>query len=154
MVYARRQSTRRGTFGVRSSAKIAADLREAIGRIARFSIVGVLNTIIDIGVFFVLVWWVEMPLIPANLLAFGAAVANSYVFNRSWTFKASIVAASTGHVSRFVLLSGVGVLIATGALWLLQQVGFAIPAAKLLSIGVGMTWNYLTMRHLVFSPGR
>jgi putative flippase GtrA len=134
--------------------RITLERRAAVGRVARFSAVGVLNTLIDVGVFVALVWWVRMPIVPANLLAFAAALANSYVLNRSWTFRDSRAAASPENVARFVLFSCVGALIATGALWLLRQAGLPVLAAKLLSVLVGMTWNYLTMRHLVFTTPR
>jgi putative flippase GtrA len=128
--------------------------RHGILRIGRFSIVGVLNTLVDLTVFLLLVELVSMPVVPANLLAFSVALANSYVLNRLWTFHDSGTAPSLGNVSRFVLFNACGALLATAALALLVGLGLPTLAAKLLSIVVSMAWNYLTMRHFVFRPGR
>ena len=63
--------------------------RHGLLRIGRFSIVGVLNTLVDLAVFMLLVKLLSVPLVPANLLAFAVALANSYVLNRLWTFRDS-----------------------------------------------------------------
>jgi putative flippase GtrA len=125
-----------------------------IPRIGRFSIVGGLNTLVDLAVFLLLVKLFSVPLVPANLLAFAVALANSYLLNRLWTFHDSATATSLGTISRFVLFNICGALLATAALALLAALGLPVLAAKLLAIAVSMAWNYLTMRHFVFRPGR
>jgi putative flippase GtrA len=136
------------------ASKLAGYAQGRVGRVARFSVVGAMNTLIDLVVFLALVWWLAVPVVPANLLAFGVALANSYILNRSWTFRDAGTVVSTGNVLRFVLFSCLGAAIATAALWLLSRLGLATLAAKLLSVCVGMCWNYLTMRHLVFAKPR
>ena len=126
----------------------------SLGRVLRFSAVGLLNTSIDMVVFLGLVWGLGVPVVPANLAAFGVALANSYVLNRSWTFRDTGTQVSSGNIARFVASSSIGAGLATTALWLLLRLGLPTLAAKLLSIVVGMTWNYLAMRHLVFAPRR
>lgn len=121
-------------------------------RIGRFSIVGVLNTLVDLGVFLLLVKVFSMPVVPANLLAFGVSLANSYLLNRFWTFHDSGTPHSVGNIARFLAFNSTGALLATAALSALVTLGVPVLVAKLLSIGVSMTWNYLTMRHFVFRP--
>ena len=123
-------------------------------RVGRFSIVGVLNTLVDLSVFLVLVSAVGMPLVPANLVAFVAALSNSYVLNRSWTFRDREAPASAGSIAQFVIFCTAGAGLATGVLWLLTQFGLPILVGKLLSILASMSWNYLTMQHFVFGPRR
>lgn len=51
-----------------------------------FAAVGVVNSVIDFGVFWVAVQYFAMPLIPANVLAWVIAVSNSYAMNSFITF--------------------------------------------------------------------
>ncbi len=119
-------------------------------RLGRFSVVGALNTLIDIAVFMLLVKVFSLPVVPANLLAFSVALANSYILNRLWTFHDSTAPHSVGNIFRFVLFNTAAALLATATLAALVTLNLPILAAKVLSIGVSMTWNYLTMRYLVF----
>lgn len=52
----------------------------------RFAIVGICNTFIDFGLFFTLYEFFGWSVIPANILAFSAAVTNSYLLNKYWSF--------------------------------------------------------------------
>lgn len=128
--------------------------RADVLRVGRFSIVGVLNTLIDLSVFLMLVTAVGMPLVPANLVAFAVALTNSYALNRSWTFRDRAEPARAGGFAQFVMFCTVGAGFATGVLWLLTQLAVPILIGKLFSIVVNMTWNYLTMRHFVFKARR
>lgn len=123
-------------------------------RITRFSLVGVLNTGVDLAAFYVLFSLVGLPLIAANLLAFLVALANSFVFNRFWTFGSRFSGSLLAGALRFCLGNLLGALLGTGALWALHALGFEVMAAKLLSIGVSMIWNYLFMRTFVFETVR
>ena len=51
-----------------------------------FAAVGVVNSVIDFGVFWIAVQYFAMPLIPANVLAWVIAVSNSYAMNSFITF--------------------------------------------------------------------
>jgi putative flippase GtrA len=51
-----------------------------------FAAVGVVNSVIDFGVFWIAVQYFAMPLIPANVLAWVIAVSNSYALNSFITF--------------------------------------------------------------------
>ena len=121
-------------------------------RVGRFSVVGILNTLVDVAVFITLVKLFAVPLVAANLFAFAVALANSYVLNRLWTFGDSAAPHDLVTLSRFLSCNVAGALLATAALSLLARLGLPVLAAKALSIAVSMVWNYLTMRHLVFRP--
>ena len=51
-----------------------------------FAAVGVVNSAIDFGVFWVAVQYFGAPLVPANVLSWLVAVSNSYVLNSFVTF--------------------------------------------------------------------
>ena len=98
-----------------------------------FALVGVVNTLVDYGIFLGGYYVLKLPLIPANLLAWLVAVSGSYVMNSFITF-----AAESGRKLRWrsygaFLASGVaGVLVNTttlvvASLWLSVPIANKIP---------------------------
>ena len=55
-------------------------------RFVKFALVGLSNTAITFAVFNVLVRWLGLPLLAASALGWIAGLANSFVWNRAWTF--------------------------------------------------------------------
>ena len=60
--------------------------RALILKAASFATVGVINTLIDFGVFWIAVQYFGVPLIPANVLSWLVAISNSFVMNSLITF--------------------------------------------------------------------
>jgi putative flippase GtrA len=53
----------------------------------RFAIVGVSNTLIDVGVFSLLAIGLSVLPAAANVVSYAVGTANSWVLNRCWTFR-------------------------------------------------------------------
>lgn len=62
-------------------------LRARIHEFFKFSIVGVINTLVDFGLFTFLTGLVKLDPTLSHVLSYSCGVANSYFFNRRWTFK-------------------------------------------------------------------
>jgi putative flippase GtrA len=60
--------------------------RALILKAMSFASVGVVNSLIDFGVFWVAVQYFGAPIVPANVLSWLVAVSNSYVLNSFITF--------------------------------------------------------------------
>lgn len=60
--------------------------RESAGQFARVTIIGVFNSIVDFGLFNLLHYGIDIPLLVAGALAFLAGAFGSYFLNRYWTF--------------------------------------------------------------------
>lgn len=60
-------------------------MNKRLAEIIKFSMVGALNTGIDMAVFAVLVTF-GVPIIPAQFVSYGCGIANSYMLNKYWTF--------------------------------------------------------------------
>ncbi len=121
-----------------------------MGRVAKFGIVGVLNTSIDLGLFTVLHFWLGMAPLSANTISYGSGILNSFCLNKFWTF--SDRRASRRVPFQFPLFLGLN-LAALGlsnlTLWLLDP-WLGTFAAKVASIGVTFMWNYISSTVLVF----
>ena len=114
----------------------------------RFCIVGGINTAIDLAVFSLLFYGLDFPLLAANAIGFSAAVINSYLLNKFWTF-GDASSHSVVKIAGFVLISTVGLAISSMVIWLLA--GHIGPLlAKIAAIAMTIIWNYTASRMLVF----
>lgn len=125
--------------------------RAHLTRWFRFGVTGGINTAIDLSVFALCRYVLELGLLVSNTLAFSAAVINSFVMNKRWTFgDARAGHALWGVALRFLLFTLAGLGLANGSIWLAAQV---MPdfLAKCVSVAVTMVWNYATYRRFVFT---
>ena len=54
---------------------------------AKFAVVGVVNTLIDYGVFALLAQVLFVNVYLAQVISYSCGILNSYIWNRSWTFR-------------------------------------------------------------------
>jgi putative flippase GtrA len=120
---------------------------------ASFAVIGILNSLIDLGVFLAAYNIFNLSLIPANIVAWMVAVSGSYIMNCFITF-----AAESGRLLRwraygaFVLSGVAGVLTNTTAL-VVASYWMPVLAAKILAIGASFIVNF-SLSHLVVFRSR
>jgi putative flippase GtrA len=115
-----------------------------------FALVGVVNTLIDLGIFLIAYSWLGLALVPANLLAWIVAVSASYVMNSYITF-----AAESGRQLRWrsygaFVVSGVAGVIANTAVLVVASFWVPVLAAKLLAILASFVVNFSLSHFVVF----
>jgi putative flippase GtrA len=127
--------------------------------ILRFGLVGVANTGIDLGLYFLL-QASGSPVLLANLISTTAGLTFSFVANRLFTFRARPAGGSAvRQMLLFLVCTGIGLwvvqpLVLVGMGRLLE--GFAtlgdlrILIAKLAAIAIGMVWNWTLYNKVVF----
>jgi putative flippase GtrA len=125
------------------------------GQVVRFGIVGALNTLVDFGLFNVLFHFVGLPLLVANSLSVAAGIANSFIWNKHWTFSAGGRAGWKREVVIFVLVSVIGLLLNNAGIYVLTRLSgnmgvLALNLQKLAASAVSMTWNFLGYRLIAF----
>ena len=92
----------------------------SLWQMARFAIVGVLNTTIDVVTLNILLWY--FPTHNANLLlgynsiAYTLGALNSFGLNKYWTFRQR-QAITGGELLRFVVVNILGILCNDGLIW-------------------------------------
>lgn len=137
-------------------------MRKHAQHVLRFSLVGVVNTLVDFFVYLVLAW-AGVPPFVANLISTSCGLLTSYFGNRYFTFKVHPTGRRSAalQLAKFILVTGVG-------LWIIQPLviwgaaavlaGFhpteilhiAIPKAA--AIAVALVWNFLMFKAVVFRP--
>ena len=113
----------------------------------RFAIVGVSNTLVDFIVFFLLEGLIG-PI--AQIAGYAAGTANSYYWNRRWTFKTD-QPRQKGELTRFLIVN-LTVALLTTALLTLLNLFMPVWAAKALVTVPGMALNYMLSKVWVFRP--
>ena len=92
-------------------------LNEDIVRFLKFGIVGVLNTLVNWIIFFILNT-LGMYYIFSNIIAYSISTIHSYLWNTLWVFKYKDNA-STDTTFKFITLNVVGLLLNTVILYIL-----------------------------------
>ncbi|MEG1874057.1 MAG: GtrA family protein [Angelakisella sp.] len=116
----------------------------------RFAIVGVANTLLDMGVFALLAQLLGWNVYLSQVVSYSVGTLNSYIWNRSWTFGSSQRFWSPALV-KFLLLSVAMLLLSTGLLWLFyDQLGLHKLVAKGASVIITMVVNFVINRLWVF----
>jgi len=114
-----------------------------------FCTIGVVNTVVDFAVFFLAIELLGADKITANVLAWFFAVQLSYVLNSRLTFTQAAHQLNFKALGKFMLSGIVGMVVATLALLLLSQF-MHLMLAKLVSIFIGLVFNFSLAKYFVF----
>jgi putative flippase GtrA len=123
----------------------------------RFALVGGINTVIDFGILFSLVY-LGLDKIPSNFISTSVAFIFSFFANKTFTFKSK-----TGNAKREFILF---IIVTLFGLWVLQPLvitalshlltplhvkeGALLLISKLVATVVSLIWNYIMYSRFVF----
>jgi putative flippase GtrA len=115
-----------------------------------FALVGLVNLVVDFGVFSFAYFYLALPSLVANIIAWCVAVSGSYIMNSLTTF-----AAESGRQLRMndygnFVISQIGGLITNSTTLLVASYFMPVVLAKLLAIGVGFLVNFSLSNLFVF----
>jgi putative flippase GtrA len=125
---------------------------------ARFMLVGMMGTLIDLCFFTLMHTLVGMPALLANSLSYSAGILNNYLLHSSWTFAHLPSRRSGKRFSQFVGASLSALLInnlivlsfaSTFSEWFADP-SYGVYLAKVLATATGMVWNYLANHLWIF----
>jgi len=122
----------------------------------KFNLVGLLNTGIDMAVFFALTG-VGLGYVPAQVLSFMSGMLNSYLWNRNWTFRPAVAEAGSRpkserkQIVRFVVLNGVTLLLSIVLLYVFVSVmGLSEALGKVVATLCTLVVSFAGSRFWVF----
>ena len=137
----------------------------SLKQIFLYSIVGTINTCIDLVVLNVLILLTHtgrsgLTYAIFKTIAFMAAVLNSYLMNRSWTFQAVPAKRTVKEGGQFFFISILGAIVNVGSSW---YVATFVPAlwgfenywpsvGALVGTGCSLGFNFLGYKFWVFAP--
>ncbi|KJL29288.1 GtrA family protein [Microbacterium oxydans] len=140
-------------------------LRRIAGLGGRFLIVGGLSTLIEIGVFNLLVFVWGWDVVTAKIVASLVALVNAYLGNREWTFRHRDRRSRTSELVLFVLTNAACTAIGAGLVWLGVEMAasilgkapgaIAVNAVNLVSIVIVVALRFVLYHFIVFrSPAK
>jgi putative flippase GtrA len=123
-----------------------------VKQLVKFAVVGIFNTFLDIALYFLLSRYVgifQQRLVWAKGIAYILGTINSFLWNRSWTFRSQIKSQKT--IMPFMLLSFASVAINTGTMYVcLTALHLNELVSLVLATLVVFAWNFTTSKYLVF----
>jgi putative flippase GtrA len=119
---------------------------------ASFAMVGVVNTLIDLGIFLAAYGVFGLPLIAANVLSWLIAVSGSYVMNSFITFAHESGRQLSWRAYGTFVASGVAGVIANTTTLVVASYWMPVIAAKLLAILASFLVNFSLSHFVVFRP--
>jgi putative flippase GtrA len=129
--------------------------RHLVHELAKFGIVGVINTILDFGLANLLVFGLHWSPLVGKAGSVAVAATSSYFMNRHWTFRHRARTGLGREYGLFFLLNGVGLLIAEACIWTVHNglhksgpIWFNI--AQLAGLVLGMAFRFTTYKRWVF----
>jgi putative flippase GtrA len=130
--------------------------RVLFGQATRFATIGVINTLVDFGVFLFAINFLTPSLVAANVLSWTVAVTGSYVMNSFFTFAAESGRRLGWRTYAGFIGSGIAGLVANTATLLIAAKLLLLPVvlAKVLAIGASFLVNFSLARFVVFRPRR
>jgi putative flippase GtrA len=124
--------------------------RAVITKAISFALVGLANLVVDFGIFSFAYFYLALPILVANVIAWCVAVSGSYVMNSMTTF-----ASESGRRLRMkdygnFVVSQIGGLIVSSSVLLAASYFVPVVLAKLAAIGVGFLVNFSLSNFFVF----
>lgn len=125
--------------------------------LARFVVVGLVNTALDFGILLLLTY-AGLDTLVANVISSTIAFIFSFFANKKYTFRTTDTNVAREMVL-FVIVTLTGLwVLQTFVIWLttplavtiFQHTSVALVASKLVATVVSMTWNYILYARLVF----
>ena len=128
--------------------QLIARHRHSIDEFIKFAFVGLLNTGIDVAIFFLLTRS-GIPYVAAQIVSYSCGAANSYLLNKFWTFRSSGL--SYAEIVRFTTVNLISLGISVIVLSLLHgMAGLDLAAAKGGATVCALAVNFLGNKLWVF----
>ncbi len=119
-------------------------------RIIKYAMVGVVNTLIDWGVYFVMTTFLSADPVLANVVGYATGTLASFMGNKFFTFKAKNTKTGVEFL-KFIVVNLLSLGASTLALSLLiSSLEINKYIAKIISSFVSMAINYIGSRFFVF----
>jgi putative flippase GtrA len=129
--------------------------RHLVHELAKFGIVGAVNTVLDFGLANLLYLGLGWGSLVAKTTSVAVAATSSFFMNRHWTFRHRARTGLRREYSLFFLLNGVGLLIANACILVVER-GFGktgalwFNVAQVAGLALGMVFRFTTYKRYVF----
>ena len=124
--------------------------RAIVLKAVSFAVVGLVNSAVDFGVFSFAYYYLALPIVAANVLAWIVAVTGSYVMNSLTTFARESKRVLTLRAYAGFAASQIAGLVANTATVVIASYFMPVWIGKVLAIGVSFLVNFSLSHFVVF----
>ncbi len=138
-------------------------IRPFFFQLAKFGLIGVANTVVDLGIYNLFIYLSDVStgymIVVFKSFSVLAAIVNSYVWNKFWSFEKKGVRNVGEEFAQFLMVSLVGLLLNVGiTAFVVNIIGapFGVDEKTWANIGgltasmLVLTWNFIGYKFLVF----
>ncbi|BCZ45436.1 cell wall teichoic acid glycosylation protein GtcA [Clostridium gelidum] len=120
--------------------------------LSRFSIVGVLNTLIDFVTFTIINSWFGINYTTSQISGYSFGVVNSFIFNRNWTFEDKDANKKIVHeFLKFIIINLISLIITIIFMRILiKRFNLNVYIAKIIVTFAAQITNFVGYKLLVF----
>ena len=140
------------TLPFSETQKRALEKGSVLMKAISFGLVGVVNTLVDLGVFWIALKIIGLPLLLANLLAWFVAVSGSYILNCFTTFAAESGRKLEPRKYASFIASGIAGFVGGTATLAIGAIFVPILVAKLVAIAISFALNFSLSHFVIFRP--
>ena len=127
---------------------------EEVVKFLKFGVTGVLNTAVDFLIYTLLVTFAGANIFLSQVLGYACGTLNSYVINRSWTFRSKKKFFS-GEMVKFIVVNLITLAVSLLVMgWLTSILDLGKILLKLPVTGVTIILNFLLSRLWVFKEDK
>jgi len=124
--------------------------RAIVLKAVSFAIVGLVNSAVDFGVFSFAYYYLALPIIAANVIAWAVAVTGSYVMNSLTTFARESKRELTVKAYTGFAVSQIAGLVANTVTVVIASYFMPVWIGKVLAIGASFLVNFTLSHFVVF----
>ena len=142
---------------------VLSKIRPFFFQLAKFGLIGVTNTVVDLGIYNLMIFATDISsgYLIAVFKSFSvlAAIMNSYVWNKFWSFEKKEVTNVGEEFTQFLMVSLVGLLLNVGiTAFVVNVIGAPAGIAEKTWANIGgltasvlvLTWNFIGYKFFVF----
>lgn len=121
--------------------------QKILTQLAKFFIAGVTTTLFDWGIFYVLVYIINVEPLIAQIFSFTASTLLSFYINTLWVFDTTKNKTRRRLIIEFFVFSGIALVISEILLYVfIYQLHLNDMLAKIITTAVTMVFNYVTRK--------
>lgn len=119
-------------------------------QLIKFSLVGLLNTLITLSTIFILINVLNLNYIISNIIGYVLGFTNSFILNKKWTFKSK--GSAKIEIILFFILFIICYLLQLISLILLKElIKVSVEKAQLIAMIIYTTINFLGSKYFVYT---
>ena len=125
-------------------------MERLVRQIAKFGVVGILATLLDYGLLFVLTEWAGLYYLLSSMLSFGISTVFNYAASVRWVFSVKKEYSKTRNFVLFVIFSLLGLSLNALAMWVgVECLHWHYMIVKIGATAIVMVFNFITRKKVL-----